>query len=329
MLKLMAGLVFAVGAILYSTPKQTDCQNKTLAAAEPKNPKELGDVHWLRDLEAGRARAHAERKPMLILFQEVPGCSNCTRYGSVTLSHPLIVEAIETYFVPVCIYNNEKGKDAEALQLFQEPAWNNPVVRIVNAENKDLTNRMANFRSQGQVVAGMVSVLKQQKTPIPEWLSLLNTEMEANEAGTQTATFSMHCFWVGEAECSTLPGVIATKAGFQDGKEVVQVQYDPTVTNEAQLARSTRFTPCQKNSGFKMDREPKYYLSRTTWRFVPMTPLQATRANALAGKQADVREVLSPRQIALHDQILANSSKKWKNQLECTDFTAAWKSINP
>src|SRR5689334_1545101 len=77
----------------------------TLPNPPDPQPEELGRVHWLRDLQAGQAEAAKTGKPMLILFQEVPGCSNCTHFGNNTLSHPLIVEAIETYFVPVCIYN--------------------------------------------------------------------------------------------------------------------------------------------------------------------------------------------------------------------------------
>ncbi|MBL0082871.1 MAG: hypothetical protein IPP37_10780 [Saprospiraceae bacterium] len=49
-----------------------------------------------------------------------------------TCSHPLIVEAIFTYFIPVAIFNNKNGHDADVLAAYKEPAWNNPVIRIVN-----------------------------------------------------------------------------------------------------------------------------------------------------------------------------------------------------
>ncbi|MBK8194695.1 MAG: thioredoxin family protein [Lewinellaceae bacterium] len=135
-----------------NTPPMDSVNDVTPA---PDNPEELGKVHWLRDLDAGKAEAEKSGKPILILFQEVPGCSNCTRYGNNTLSHPLIVEAIETYFVPVCIYNNKGGKDAEALKRFDEPAWNNPVVRIMRADYSDVVLRMGDFRSSYQLVEGM------------------------------------------------------------------------------------------------------------------------------------------------------------------------------
>ena len=38
-----------------------------------KKPVELGKVRWLRDLEEGKTKAKTEKKPVLIMFQEVPG----------------------------------------------------------------------------------------------------------------------------------------------------------------------------------------------------------------------------------------------------------------
>lgn len=36
--------------------------------------RELGDVAWVRDLDAGLAVAADQSKPVLLLFQEVSGC---------------------------------------------------------------------------------------------------------------------------------------------------------------------------------------------------------------------------------------------------------------
>ena len=96
------------------------------------DPVELGKVHWIRNLDEAKLKSQRECKPILILFQEVPGCATCRNYGSDVLSQPLIVEAIETYFIPLAIYNNKGGHDGEVLLMYNEPAWNNPVVRIVD-----------------------------------------------------------------------------------------------------------------------------------------------------------------------------------------------------
>jgi hypothetical protein len=109
------------------------------------NPVELGNVHWLRSMYEAQARSKSECKPILILFQEIPGCITCRSYGSDVLSRPLIVEEIETYFVPLAIYNNRGGQDAEVLQRYNEPAWNNPVVKIVDEKGKDLVARLSKW----------------------------------------------------------------------------------------------------------------------------------------------------------------------------------------
>ena len=290
-------------------------------------PVELGKVNWLRDLAAGKAEAEKTGKPILILFQEVPGCSNCTRYGNSTLSHPLIVEAVETHFVPVCIYNNKGGNDAEALKTFNEPAWNNPVVRIVRADYKDVVLRMADFNSSYQLVEGMHRALDLTGAVVPRYLKLLEEELGAREAGLETATFSMYCFWSGEGAFGDIPGVVETEPGFQDDKEVVKVQFNPAVVSKVDLEKKINpkgIVACSKNDGFRSDREPKYYLAQTDYKFLPMTTLQACRANSLAGKSQSPDELLSPRQLALLKTITENPKKQWKNMIGRTDMTKAW-----
>ena len=293
-------------------------------------PPELGKVNWLRDLAAGKAEAEKSGKPLLILFQEVPGCSNCTRFGNNTLSHPLIVEAIETYFVPVCIYNNKGGKDGEALKKFEEPAWNNPVVRIVRADYSDVVLRMPDFTSSYQIVNGMRRALDLTGTVAPRYLELLEEELSAREAGLETATFTMYCFWSGEGTFGAIAGVVETEPGFQDGREVVRVQFSPAVVKKEDLEKLTQpkgIQACSKNEGFRSDREPKYYLAQTDYKFVPMTSLQACRANSLAGKGQSPDEVLSPRQLDLLKKIKADPKKEWKNMIGRTDLGKAWEEI--
>ena len=43
------------------------------AGAGPKTPVELGDVPWIRDLDVATAKARQSDRPILLLFQEVPG----------------------------------------------------------------------------------------------------------------------------------------------------------------------------------------------------------------------------------------------------------------
>jgi hypothetical protein len=42
-------------------------------AAEPRPPEEFGKVTFLRDYDAAVKKAKADRKPLFVLFDEIPG----------------------------------------------------------------------------------------------------------------------------------------------------------------------------------------------------------------------------------------------------------------
>lgn len=296
---------------------------------------ELGKVNWLRDMEVAQKQAKADQKPIFLLFQEVPGCSTCQRYGKQVLSHPLIVEAIETCFVPLAIHNNKGGKDREILDYFNEPSWNNPVVRIVDEDRKDMMPRLSGNYTPLAVVQSILHVLEEP----PAYLELLKEELLAEAIGTKTTTLSMYCFWSGELKIGAMEGVVATEPGFMHGREVVQVTYNPTVTDYSNIVKQSKSVSCadeafvhsseeakqatqilgednvREKGNFRFDKDRKYYLSKTHYRFVPMTPLQAIRANRLIAERKSLDEVLSPRQLALAAKIKQRSNKKWKNQI--------------
>ncbi len=315
-------------ALAYSWSSKSTTGKPAGALAEAVgNPVELGAIHWMRNLDSALLASEKTGNPVLILFQEVPGCSNCTRFGASTLSHPLIVEAVEELFVPVCIYNNKKGKDAEALARFDEPAWNNPVVRIVDHAGNDLTARMPDFRSQSEMVLGIRNALEKTGKTVPAYLQLVIDELSARDYGVDTATFSMYCFWSGEGTFGSIDGVIETAPGFQEGKEVVKVVFDPRKIQKSALeSRSAPkgIEPCRKNSGFRMDKEPKYYLSGTNWKYIPMTSTQACRANSLVGQGQSPEPVLSPRQIALFNNIQQGTVVKKSSAIGQHDLAKAW-----
>jgi len=274
----------------------TSLGNKT----GPKQPEELGAVTWLRDYDKALVAAKETGKPVLILFQEVPGCSNCTTYGNSILSEPLLVEAIEDLFVPLAVFNNKGGKDAAVLKRYGEPSWNNPVVRIVDAKGEDLIDRMPNFRSAAQLSSGMLSALRRSDQEAPKYLQLVNEAHSAKEQKTAVATFQTACFWSGEAYFGKQPGVVATEAGWQNGHEVVRVRYSAEATSERVLAKAATNKSYRQidNGKFRLDREPKYYLLKSKYSKVEMPEVQAVRVNALLGEGRDPSQLLSPRQLA-------------------------------
>jgi len=308
-----------------------------LKLADP--PEELGQVGWIRDFDKGLDKAAVANKPIFLLFQEVPGCMTCQRYGQQVLSHPLIVDAIETYFVPVAIFNNKGGKDAQVLDYYNEPSWNNPVVRIVDHNKLDIMPRLSGNYTPFGVVQQIVFTLERRGEKVPAYLELLYQELKAKAAGTEQATLSMYCFWTGEKQYGQLDGVVDTKAGFMDGREVVQVTYDPAAISFEEVVRNGKQARCadrvyahdeaqaeaattvvadgavSKKSSFRLDRQPKYYLSKTHYRAVPMTATQAARANALIGSGRSPERVLSPRQNALAKKYEQLPEAKWENRI--------------
>ena len=50
-------------------------------------------------------------------------------------------KSIQSNFLPLLVQNNTGGADAKVLKLYEEPSWNNPVVRFIGADGKDLIAR--------------------------------------------------------------------------------------------------------------------------------------------------------------------------------------------
>ncbi len=301
----------------------------------PKNnPIELGKVEWIRNYDEAIKVSQAENKPIFLLFQEVPGCANCTKYGQDILSHPLMVEAIETEFVPLAIFNNVKGHDREVLVQFSEPTWNNPVVRIINGRGKDLAPRVGDFRSKATLINNMITVLNEQQQNVPVYLSLLQEEWTAEEEGSDEIFLSMYCFWTGEKEIAQIEGVLATEAGYMHGREVVKVTYNQDITKPEKISKQAAEVNCadavytdqkiktnissKKTGKYKKDRQDKYYLRHTDYQFIAMTELQKSKVNSAIGHRMDPSRYLSPRQIAS-----LNSTKKQRSMIE-KDIYSVW-----
>ena len=179
----------------------------TLRAEELAPPRELGRIAFRRGYDAALEEAKKLDRPLLVLFQEIPGCSTCTTYGDRVLSHPLVVEAVESLFVPVVVVNNAPGDDARILKSFDEPANNNPVVRILSSAGEALAPRVSENYAIPGLTGAMLTALKAANRPIPGYLQLLHDETDARVRGVQRATFAMHCFWEGEAVLGAIPGV--------------------------------------------------------------------------------------------------------------------------
>src|SRR5260221_10991239 len=144
-----------------------------IAGALSPNPEPaLGLVRWGRDLDAALANSRASGQPVLVLFDEVPGCATCRGFGAEVLSHPLIAEAIESEFVPLFVANCRPGRDAEWLARFGEPAWNNPGGRFLDAHGPDVIPRADELYSPYENRARLAHALPAAEAPVPGYPAL-------------------------------------------------------------------------------------------------------------------------------------------------------------
>lgn len=295
------------------------------AQSNSNQPKELGKVHWHRDYDKAIALAKKEQKDVLILFQEVPGCSTCRNYGHNVLSNPLMVEAIENSFVPLAIYNNKGGKDKVILDKFNEPTWNNPVVRIINTKGKNVVSRISGDYSAKTLQKRMVEALNSYGKDIPDYLKLLGEELSAS-GKSKEKFFKMYCFWTGEKQLAKVDGVLSTQSGFMNG-EVVKVTYDSSRVNEADLeayAKANSFRPVDASKTYRPSKNDiHYYLKHTDYKYVPLTELQQTKINSAVGSGKNGNKYLSPKQQEFFLKITKGKVKKDKNLLNMP-FNDAW-----
>ena len=160
----------------------------------------------------------------------------------------------------------------------------------------------------------------------------------------------MYCFWTGEKEISKIDGVLSTEAGFMHGKEVVKVEYDadrvtlPTLVNEAaksscadgvfveddydisQVRKDTDVKNIKKSGNYRRDGEVKYYLSKSAYKYIPMSPLQQAKVNAALGSNQNPDQYLSPRQKAVGKYISSHKSENWASQIN-QEMEGTWYSL--
>ncbi|MER9757098.1 thioredoxin family protein [Mesorhizobium sp. M0166] len=273
--------------------------------------RELGEVAWLRDHDRGLALAAEQGKPVLLLFQEVPGCSTCVGFGQDVLTHPLMVELIAERFVPVAIFNNHSGADAEILRRYDEPPWNNPVVRFLGPDGAELLPKLADRNDGLGLHEQITAVLEMLGDDVPGYFRLLGRDLLIEYGLSKCVTYTTPCFWSGETSLAQHPAVITTDAGWVHGEEVVQVHFDPHEVSRPDLdayARAEGFNPTE-SGGFEFDREPQFYLRKSPARHLPLTPAQRTRINLAVPYRGWLAGLLSPQQSAwLVDPKLQRSS---------------------
>lgn len=273
---------------------------------EPTQAVEIGLVQWSRNYEASLLKSQRIKKPLFLLFQEVPGCSGCKQFGAEVLSHPLLVEAIESEFVPIVVFNNRGGKDSELLKKFGEPSWNYQVVRFLNADESDIIPRKDKIWSLARLAARMNIALKTYGNPVPLYLEQLSIDL--NDSKIERVLFAQHCFWTGERILGSHPAVLQTQAGFYQGREVTKVWFDSEKSSleeltqyatQANVADKVYKVSALKHESYRPapQSDQKRQLQGTALASLSDDPILQTKLNAFVRSDySKALEYLSPRQ---------------------------------
>jgi hypothetical protein len=248
----------------------------------------------------------------------------------------LLVDAIEREFIALAVHNNAPGTDAETLARYREPAWNNPVVRFFAPDGKELVERRDGVYGADALAERMIAALERARRPVPRTLALAHQELAPAEL--ERALFGMPCFWHGQAQLGRLAGVRSARVGFLEGREAVEVRFDPAHTSYEVLVRAAQRAGCTQ-SVWAVDEEQRrvaqdvlgapvapargelvpspadelYHLERSALRHLPLTPLQALRVNAALEAGEDAGAWLTPGQHELLERVrvaLAGESRQ-------------------
>ena len=292
-------------------------------AGPPPAVPELGCVRWSQSLDEARAESKQAVRPIALLFQRSPAAHSARVFGETALSHPLIVELLETEFIPVRAIKNDPI-DSSVLVQYGEPATGGPVLRFLDSHGNDIVPRRDDVADTHGLAERLAEVFAALGRSVPGYVQVVAEE---------TAPGAREHAWIDVPDLSqsapqlaAIPGVVGTGTGKLAGREVLQVTYRPArlsfrelleqvaqevrvdlvyAGDQAQLETARRLMRGRVRrlqSAPEPVAEPssdKGYLRRSHLRYLPLTPLQALRINADLANSRGASRWLSPRQLRL------------------------------
>jgi hypothetical protein len=309
-----------------------------LQQAEPvlqfRRQREIGNLKFSFDAESWKqAKDESKRsnKAILILFHETAVHHTGHSLESV-LSNPLLVEAVETYFVTVLVPKRATNLAERALLKKYGICGlkKTSVVRIVDYRGRDLAGKIN--CDEWNLACAVERALVARGLKVPTYLKLLVQEIDP--ATERVAVFGMSSFWEGEVAFAKCKRVISTRAGWMGSKQSVEVTYNPKTCPYRKLVqhaikenaadviycvngRQMRIANSEVRRACKdsimvgrihpletisvLDADSKHYLSETALLYVPLLRVQAVKANLLISRNdaARCKAILSPRQRSL------------------------------
>lgn len=327
--------------------------------------KELGCMEFQYDsLDKALERsltAHAAA-PVLYIQAELPGDTDA---GLEIFSHPLFVEASQSHFTTVfCKDENYFGGRRSASG--KSPRTH--VSFLDHSGNEIVPTLFADGLTKTSMAESMIEVLEIYQQDIPKYLLLVRDEERGRierrgPVGLPVpchhrAVFGIKDSALGEVEFAGLDGVISTRAGVLDQQRIVRVSYDASrlcfgalvryalkhnigrmiyyQSNDERVAALMEVGRVNESSlvvkfrgSIQPDYDPKPALHRSPLRFVPMTELQATRANRFVhlGKFNEAMHILSPRQGLIFMQARGKAAHNAFKEVVDVPIFPAWMTL--
>ena len=319
-----------------------------LHQAEPvlhlRRQREIGNLKFSFNAESweqAKDESKRSKKAILILFHETAVHHTGHSLQSV-LSNPLLVEAVETYFITVFVPKMATNLAERALlKKYGNCGLKEiSIVRIVDYKGRDLAGKVKRC-DEWNLARAVGRALVAQGLKVPTYLKLLC--QESDPAAEGVAVFGMSCFREGELAFAKYRGIVSTRAGWMGSKESVEVTYNPKICPYSKLVqhaikenaadviyclngRQMRIANSEVRRACKdsimvgrihplatisvLDADSKFYLSETALLYVPLLRVQAVKANLLISQHDAARcnALLSPRQRSLWSEEELNES---------------------
>ena len=307
-----------------------------LQKAEPvlklHRQREIGNLKFSFNAESWeQAKDESKRsnKAIFILFHESAVHHTGHSLESV-LSNPLLVEAVDTYFITVLVPKRATNlAERELLKKYRTCGLKKTsIVRIVDYKGRYLAGKV-NRCDEWNLARAMGRALVAQGLKVPTYLKLLCLESDPDAEGV--AIFGMSSFREGEVAFAKHKGIVSTRAGWIGSKQSVEVSYNPKICPYSKLVqhaikenaanviyclngRQMRIASSEVRRAWKdsimvgrihplgtisvLDADSKFYLSETALLYVPLLRVQAVKANLLLSQHDAARcsALLSPRQ---------------------------------
>lgn len=329
---------------------------------------ELGAITYHYScLEEAKCEANRTGKPILCFAIQIPGDQDV---GREIFSHPLVVEAAETLFVTVRTSTNDQVTSNSMSSCRSSKRCRTEVRVLDNSGIDVVVGISDNLISLASMMSLMVSGLNSLRQPIPTYVLLMEEEacgrLRYSSSGAaqridRQAVFGMEDSQIGEVECGDLEGVLATRVGYIGRQRVVQVTYDSSRlcygnlthfalqrkiadiiyyrTNDEKIAARMEVQRMEAKSDLvhhtstctiQPDVDPKHALRQTMLRYVPMTDLQATKANRLVavGVFNEAMHLLSPRQGKILMTSMRSATKRKFDDVVDVPIVRAWNRLS-